>query len=146
VKLDNDGDIRDSSSHFLKRKNSFTTYYSFRLYIFCLETSFTVSFNPASVFTARYKSPLMMASNIAFDNETKPNHDIQAPSDRNSASLDMAKKPGEPHSPDEDTDLETGLPQELVWDSPEDPGNARNWSTIKKVYHTAIPALYGFVM
>ncbi|KAH8769449.1 putative polyamine transporter 4 [Hyaloscypha sp. PMI_1271] len=87
-----------------------------------------------------------MASDIAFDNETKPNHDIQAPSDRNSTSLDMAEKPGEPHSPDEDTDLETGLPQELVWDSPEDPGNARNWSTIKKVYHTAIPALYGFVI
>jgi hypothetical protein len=88
----------------------------------------------------------MMASDIAFDKETIPKQDIQAPSDRNSTSLDMAEKPGEPDSLDGDTDLETGLPQELVWDSPEDPENVRNWSTIKKVYHTAIPALYGFVM
>jgi hypothetical protein len=34
----------------------------------------------------------------------------------------------------------------LDWDSPEDIGNPRNWSTWKRVYHTSIPALYGFVM
>jgi hypothetical protein len=56
VKLDNDGDIRDSSCHLLKCKNPFTIYYSFRPYILSLEISFTVSFNPASVVTARYKS------------------------------------------------------------------------------------------
>ena len=87
-----------------------------------------------------------MASNTALDKETHMNHDITAPSHRNSTSLDMAEKPGEPDTTDGDTDLETGPAQELVWDSPADPGNARNWSTIKKVLHTAIPALYGFVM
>ncbi len=32
------------------------------------------------------------------------------------------------------------------WDSPEDPANPRNWSFAKRVFHTAIPALYGFVL
>ena len=87
-----------------------------------------------------------MAPENAVDKETKPNRDIQAPSDRNSTSIDLADKLGELHSPDGNTDLETGLPQQLDWESPEDPGNARNWPTIRKVFHTAIPALYGFVM
>jgi hypothetical protein len=34
----------------------------------------------------------------------------------------------------------------LDWDSPEDTGNPRNWPTWKRVYHTSIPAFYGFVM
>ena len=34
----------------------------------------------------------------------------------------------------------------LDWDGPEDVGNPRNWPTWKRVYHTSIPALYGFVM
>jgi hypothetical protein len=87
-----------------------------------------------------------MASNTALDKETQLNHDIEAPSNRNSTHSDMADKPGELDTSDGDTDLEAGLPQELVWDSSEDPGNARNWPTIKKVVHTAIPALYGFVV
>lgn len=32
------------------------------------------------------------------------------------------------------------------WDSQDDPDNPKNWSFGKKVFHTAIPALYGFVM
>lgn len=35
---------------------------------------------------------------------------------------------------------------QLDWDSPEDPGNPQLWSTWKKVFHTAIPALFGFVL
>ncbi|TVY33179.1 Efflux pump, partial [Lachnellula occidentalis] len=35
---------------------------------------------------------------------------------------------------------------ELDWDSPEDPGNPQLWSTRKKVFHTAVPALFGFVL
>lgn len=87
-----------------------------------------------------------MASEIAIDKETTPNHDIEASSIRNSTSDDMAEKPKEPDMLDEDTDLETGTPQQLEWDSPLDPGNARNWPIMKKVFHTAIPAMYGFVM
>ncbi|EHL01081.1 putative Polyamine transporter 4 [Glarea lozoyensis 74030] len=34
----------------------------------------------------------------------------------------------------------------LDWDSPEDIGNPRNWPTWKRVYHTSIPALFGFVI
>jgi len=34
----------------------------------------------------------------------------------------------------------------LGWDSKEDPGNPQNWPLPKKIFHTAIPALYGFVM
>jgi hypothetical protein len=87
-----------------------------------------------------------MASDIAIDKEITPNNDIETSSFRNSTSVDMAEKPKEPDMLDEDTDIETGLPQQLEWDSPEDPGNARNWPVMKKVFHTAIPALYGFVM
>lgn len=47
---------------------------------------------------------------------------------------------------DGDTDLETGLPQELEWSSPENAVNPRNWPLIKKILHTVVPALYGFVL
>jgi len=41
----------------------------------------------------------------------------------------------------------SGIPIEKVdWDSPDDPGNPQLWPTWKKVFHTAIPALYGFVV
>jgi hypothetical protein len=30
------------------------------------------------------------------------------------------------------------------WDSPDDPGNPKNWSVAKKVVHTAIPGFFGF--
>ena len=32
------------------------------------------------------------------------------------------------------------------WDGPDDPENPRNWSFGKKLYATAIPALYAFVV
>jgi len=32
------------------------------------------------------------------------------------------------------------------WESPDDPGNPQNWKFSKRVFHTAIPALYGFVI
>jgi hypothetical protein len=34
----------------------------------------------------------------------------------------------------------------LDWDSPEDPGNPKNWPRWKRIFHTSIPALFGFVM
>jgi hypothetical protein len=41
----------------------------------------------------------------------------------------------------------SGIPiDRLDWDSPEDPGNPQLWPTWKKVFHTAIPALFGFAV
>jgi hypothetical protein len=41
----------------------------------------------------------------------------------------------------------SGIPIEKVdWDSPDDPGNPQLWPMWKKVFHTAIPALYGFTV
>lgn len=47
-----------------------------------------------------------------------------------------------------DVDIEAAKPESIIetgWDGPQDQENPRNWSTWKKVFHTAIPALYGFV-
>ena len=46
---------------------------------------------------------------------------------------------------DSDNEVEN-KPEHLGWNSADDSGNPRNWSFMKKVFHTAIPALYGFVM
>jgi MFS family permease len=32
----------------------------------------------------------------------------------------------------------------LDWDSPDDPGNPKNWSLTKRIVHTAIPGFFGF--
>ena len=32
------------------------------------------------------------------------------------------------------------------FDGPNDPGNPKNWGFGKRVYHTSIPALYGFAV
>lgn len=34
----------------------------------------------------------------------------------------------------------------LDWDIPEDTGNPKNWSLGKRIFHTAIPAFYGFTV
>ena len=34
----------------------------------------------------------------------------------------------------------------LDWDSPEDPDNPHNWSTLVKLFNTLVPALYCFVL
>jgi hypothetical protein len=47
--------------------------------------------------------------------------------------------------PPSDSDIESNkIIQSSEWES--DPENPRNWATWKKVFHTAIPALYGFVV
>jgi len=36
------------------------------------------------------------------------------------------------------------LPCALVdWDGPDDPGNPKTWSMTSRIFHTAIPALFG---
>jgi hypothetical protein len=50
-------------------------------------------------------------------------------------------------SPTSDSDVGSGKgPIFSEWGSSDDAGNPRNWPTWKKVFHTAIPALYGFVV
>lgn len=34
----------------------------------------------------------------------------------------------------------------LDWDGPNDPSNPHNWPTWKKIFHSAIPAIYGFAL
>ena len=71
---------------------------------------------------------------------------------------DIGKEEQDAGSPS-DTDVETEKPTDSDkwdpqddsadyggWESHEDPGNPKNWSIAKKVFHTAIPAFYGFVM
>jgi hypothetical protein len=50
-------------------------------------------------------------------------------------------------SPTSDSNVESNKgPILSEWNSDDDPGNPENWPTWKKVFHTAIPALYGFVL
>ena len=72
------------------------------------------------------------------------NHQQQ--DEENSANIpvkDVAKEELDIRSPNE-SDSETE--KSLGWKSKDDAGNPKNWSFGKKVFHTAIPALYGFVM
>jgi len=56
---------------------------------------------------------------------------------------DVGKEEQDLGSPNE-SDSE---PQKTMgWNSKDDAGNPKNWPFGKKVFHTAIPALYGFVM
>jgi hypothetical protein len=41
---------------------------------------------------------------------------------------------------------DAGPTNRMDWDGPEDPDNPHNWPTWKLVYHTTIPALFGFTM
>jgi len=44
------------------------------------------------------------------------------------------------------TDVEAGNQgTETRWDGPDDSANPQNWPISKRVFHTALPALYGFV-
>jgi hypothetical protein len=54
---------------------------------------------------------------------------------------------GQTQLPTSDSDVESGIgPIFSKWDSVDDSGNPRNWPTWKKIFHTAIPAMYGFVV
>ena len=90
---------------------------------------------------------------IIVDKETEDalaRPEIDEEAQRNSSeSLDLAEstKEEELNSPTVEEELEkirTGA--NLDWDSPQDGGNPRNWSFAKRVFHTLIPALYGFVV
>lgn len=52
---------------------------------------------------------------------------------------------GEKDKEDENSEDE-GPPQQRVddWDGPDDPENPHNWPMALRVYHSIIPALFGF--
>jgi hypothetical protein len=64
-------------------------------------------------------------------------------------SLDMSNKESEIlDSTTLENDIEAApapISEKLDWDSPHDIGNPRNWPVPKKVFHTVVPALYGFI-
>jgi hypothetical protein len=47
---------------------------------------------------------------------------------------------------DPGSDLEEGSEKVLDWESADDPRNPRNWPRAKKIFHTMLPALFGFTM
>ncbi|RDL31047.1 MFS general substrate transporter [Venustampulla echinocandica] len=75
-------------------------------------------------------------------------------SDEGDASLESVELPepkesnnGALPSPSSSSSETSGTPiEELDWDSPADVKNPHNWPIWKRVFHTAIPALYGFVV
>jgi hypothetical protein len=79
---------------------------------------------------------------MAFVTSTNDNiESLQRPVHHDSP-VDIDKEERASASPN-DTDLETAKAStEIGWGGQ---GNPQNWSTWKKVFHTAIPALYGFV-
>jgi hypothetical protein len=38
------------------------------------------------------------------------------------------------------------IAKDLDWDGPDDPGNPYNWPVWQRVFHSAMPALYCFVL
>jgi hypothetical protein len=64
-------------------------------------------------------------------------------------SLDMSNKESEIlDSTTLENDIEAApapISERLDWDSPHNTGNPRNWPVPKKVFHTIVPALYGFI-
>jgi len=44
----------------------------------------------------------------------------------------------------ESDEAQTTVTALLDWDSAEDPGDPKNWSIAKRLFHTAIPGFFGF--
>ena len=86
----------------------------------------------------------------AFDEEMQRKDETQDglnPRLSSDATIVANKEGNESDSPTLGSDVEAGYPLgKLDWDSPDDVGDPHNWSFKKRAFHTAIPALYGFVM
>jgi hypothetical protein len=93
-----------------------------------------------------------MVFDMTYDEEAyRKDIDVSAPRSESlripPATHEKQELGGQTQSPTSDSDVESGKgPIFSEWDSVDDPGNPRNWPTWKKVFHTAIPALYGFVV
>lgn len=72
---------------------------------------------------------------------------LQVPeSAKNIGREDIGKEEKDIGSPNESDNEAEKEPKFSPWNSHDDPENPQNWKFGKKVFHTAIPALYGFVM
>ena len=93
----------------------------------------------------------MMISPKTFDDEAhlKETHESTSPGPLRIPPAAKEKEFSEEQtpSPASDNDVESGKgPIFSEWGSSDDAENPRNWPTWKKVFHTAIPAMYGFVV
>lgn len=79
------------------------------------------------------------------DVRRKSESDIEAQAGRAFTSFDISNKVKQPHA-GSDTEEGYGSEKILDWDSPEDPDNPMNWPKAKKIFHTMLPALFGFTM
>lgn len=77
-------------------------------------------------------SPPPLPDHQASDETSNKEHDV---------SLSSTAVDAEPDPRDASTATAHAV---LDWDGPDDTGNPKNWSVLKKIFHTAIPALYGF--
>lgn len=62
------------------------------------------------------------------------------------AQHNTVKKEERPAVLDPSSDLEEGTGKVLDWESADDPGNPQKWPKAKKIFHTMLPALFGFTM
>jgi hypothetical protein len=85
------------------------------------------------------------------DKETNQQHDVneEGSQEKIQESLDMSNKESENlDSTTLENDIEAApapISERLDWDFPDDIGNPRNWPVPKKVFHSVVPALYGFI-
>jgi len=87
-----------------------------------------------------------MNSGSEIDEKAEQQQDVETPQLTETEGLS-----GKEVRPQEAQDAETQVGavasmKALDWESPDDVHNPRNWSLRKKIFHTAIPALCGFVM
>lgn len=88
----------------------------------------------------------MSSSNTAPDESTHQKTELDLEAQPNtSPAHDMADKEEHPNA---GSDNEEGYQSEksLDWTSKDDPENPMNWPKGKKIFHTMLPALFGFVM
>lgn len=82
-----------------------------------------------------------MAVSMESDEDTHPKSKVDLEAQNN-----IANKAERPVTLDPSSDLEDRSGKALDWESVDDPGNPRNWSRSKKIFHTSLPALFGFTM
>lgn len=86
-----------------------------------------------------------MESSTTADQHALREKDIEAEAEAALPPLGMSNKEEGLKSRNLSSD-EEDVAKCLDWESDTDPGNPQNWPKGKKIFHTLIPALYGFVM
>ena len=95
-----------------------------------------------------------MASDIIIDKEVGESHqpsekdvEAQRSSSESPHIPTRSKEADDSDSTATETDAQAAIQSGILdWDSPDDVGNPRNWPFAKRVFHTAVPAFYGFLV